>query len=80
MRFTVRTSNQVIDKALWFQTEGRIRILTHTDDLIRASVDGIHATYLVCVDPEGWSCTCPAGQNHKTCSHAEAVALEIQAT
>lgn len=73
------SSNAVIDKALWFQTEGRIRILTHTDDLIVAEVEGINGLYVVTVDPEGWSCTCPAGVNHKTCSHAEAVALEIQA-
>ena len=76
----MNVSNAVIDKALWFQTEGRIRILTHTDDLIRASVDGIHAVYIVTANPEGWSCTCPAGVNRKACSHVEAVSLEIQAT
>lgn len=43
----------------------------------RGVVDGYHDTYQVSYDPEGGVCTCPAGQNHRRCSHVVALELEV---
>ena len=40
-------------------------------------VDGDHDTYQAHYSPAGYICTCPAGANHRTCSHARALELEV---
>ena len=40
-------------------------------------VVGDHSTYTVTL-LGGEACTCPAGRNHRRCSHVEAVWLEIR--
>jgi len=40
-------------------------------------VDGDTGTYHVSYSPEGRICTCPAGANHRQCSHGIALELEV---
>ena len=68
-------NNAILDKALAFIDNGKVRLLEPDDDWpIRASVDST-ATYIVKINANSWSCTCPAGQHGRICSHVEAVAI-----
>jgi hypothetical protein len=41
------------------------------------TVDGHHGTYQCSYSPAGRICTCPAGANHRKCSHAVALELAV---
>lgn len=67
-------------KAIRIVLEGRAHIQWHNDDYTAASglVDGDTDTYQVSFSPEGRICTCPAGANHRDCSHGIALTLEAK--
>jgi len=71
------TRNKLLDKALGFVDAGKVTVTHHDDDVVVAQVVGNGGTYDVSVTPEGWSCSCPAGQHRRVCSHAEAVAIKV---
>ncbi len=67
------------DKAVGLVGKGRVRISTHTDDVISGEVDGEHGTYQVTLDPEGSWCSCAHGSHrnpHAECSHVLALRIE----
>jgi uncharacterized Zn finger protein len=60
-------------KARRLVSEGRVTIRRIRDDLIAAHVRGDTAeVYAVTLEPDGWSCGCPALGR---CSHVRAVQL-----
>lgn len=69
------------EKAIKLVKEGRCHVRWVNSDGTAASgrVDGDHDTYQVSFDPTGRICTCPAGANHRTCSHGLALELRVLA-
>lgn len=67
------------EKAVKLVLEKRVTIKYASLDGLTGSgvVDGYNDTYQASFDPEGYVCTCPAGQNHRVCSHARALELEV---
>lgn len=66
-------------KALRLVTDGRVHVRWVESQGMAAvgMVDGDHDSYQVAFSPEGGVCTCPAGVNHRRCSHI--LALELRA-
>lgn len=73
------TNPTLITKADRYVREGRITILTHTPNTITTRIQGTN-TYYVWGDNHGYTCTCPAGQTHHTCSHIIATEAIAQQT
>lgn len=71
----------VDQKAVRIVTERRVTVLWASPDGVAAqgTVDGDTDTYSVSYSPEGRVCTCPAGRNHRDCSHGIALELEVGA-
>lgn len=67
------------EKAIRLVMEGRVhaRYVAEDGQSGSGTVDGDTDTYQVSFDPSGRICTCPAGSNHRTCSHAVALELEV---
>lgn len=70
---------QIEEKALKLVMEGRVTVRHIAQDALSGSglVDGDTDTYQVSFDPSGRICTCPAGSNHRPCSHGIALELEV---
>jgi hypothetical protein len=70
------------EKALRLVKERRVHIRWIEPRGIAAAgtVDGDNDTYLVSFSPAGRICTCPAGANHRDCSHALALELRVLAS
>ena len=70
--------NPVDAKAIRLVEEERVTITWSTGiEAGQGVVDGDTNTYQASYSPAGYVCTCKAGQNHKTCSHAIAVELAV---
>lgn len=75
----------VEEKAVTLVLEGRVTITWRTGSWLTGDlagsgvVDGTTATYQASFSPAGRICTCPAGQNHRVCSHALALELAVTA-
>jgi len=67
-------------KAIKLVLERRVTVRWQSDDGLAASgkVDGDTDTYTASFNPEDKTCTCPAGANHRLCSHVRALELEVQ--
>ena len=67
------------EKAVKLVLEKRVTIKYASLDGLAAqgSVDGYNDVYEASYSPAGYVCTCPAGQNHRVCSHARALELEV---
>lgn len=70
--------SQIEQKAIRLVMERRVYLRHIADDRQSASgtVDGDTDTYQASFDPSGRICTCPAGANHRRCSHGLALELE----
>ena len=66
------------EKAVRLVFEGRVTVTWETDGAASGIVDGDTGTYRCSFDPSGKQCTCPAGSNHRRCSHAIALELEVR--
>lgn len=68
------------EKAIRLVMENRVTVRHIAEDSRSGSgtVDGDTDTYRVSFDPSGRICTCPAGANHRPCSHGLALELEVQ--
>lgn len=66
-------------KAIRLVMEERVTLLHIAEDGAygAGTVDGDLDTYQVSFSPAGRICTCPAGANHRPCSHG--IALELEA-
>lgn len=69
------------EKAIRLVKEGRVHIRWVNSDGSAAmgTVDGDNDVYSVAFSPEGRICVCPAGANHRTCSHGLALELRVLA-
>lgn len=65
------------EKAIRLIMEGRVTVVWTGDGAGQGLVDGDNDTYSVSYSPAGRLCTCPAGANHRACSHALALELEV---
>lgn len=67
------------EKAMRLVLEGRVSVVWASDDGAAGQgiVDGDTSTYQVSYSPEGRVCTCPAGANHRNCSHGIALELAV---
>lgn len=66
------------EKAIRLIMEGRVTVTWSGDGAGQGLVDGDTDTYQVSYSPAGKVCTCPAGFNHRACSHAIALELEVE--
>lgn len=75
----VKSMRAVDAKAVRMVLEHRVTVVWEAPDGLsaRGTVDGDHDTYQASFDPLGRICTCPAGSNHRGCSHAVALELEV---
>lgn len=69
----------VEEKAVKLVLERKVTITWQSGDAAQGTVDGHHGTYQVSYSPAGRICTCPAGANHRVCSHGLALELAVQA-
>ena len=67
------------EKAMRMVLDGRVSVVWQSaeGEAAQGFVDGDTSTYRVSFSPEGRICTCPAGANHRNCSHG--IALELAA-
>ena len=74
-----RPLNPRDQKAIRLVKDGRVHVRwTETHGIAAAgSVDGDTDTYSVSFSPAGRICTCPAGSNHRSCSHGIALELAV---
>lgn len=70
---------QIEEKALKLVLEHRVSVLWVGQDAASGIVDGFHETYRCSYSPADKVCTCPAGQNHRVCSHVIALELAVLA-
>lgn len=64
-------------KAVKLVTDSCVTVTWSNGDAASGIVDGYTDTYQVSYSPAGRICTCPAGINHRTCSHSIALELEV---
>jgi hypothetical protein len=67
-------------KAIKLVMESKVTVTWVNEEGTAASgtVDGHHGSYQCSYSPAGRICTCPAGANHRRCSHAIALELAVQ--
>ncbi len=73
------------EKAIRMVEDGRVTVtwkwygetIGHVE-AAAGTVDGDTDTYQVQFSPAGRICTCEAGQHHRVCSHAIALALAVE--
>lgn len=68
----------VNDKALRLLKQRRVHLGTYGSDYLVGTVLGDTGLRHVYVDPDGPRCDCPAGENHRLCSHVVAVTLLLR--
>lgn len=69
------------EKAIRLVIENRVSVTWVNDarDAAQGVIDGDTDTYHASYSPVGKVCSCPAGANHRVCSHAIALELAVNA-
>jgi hypothetical protein len=75
MKEIERKARRLID-----QSRVHIRWIEPQGIAAAGTVDGDTDTYSCSFSPAGRICTCPAGANHRDCSHALALELRVLAS